>query len=49
MALSGPAWNPYTIGDEALMQLNSNLTMIPDDFRVEQIGYANDHPDVFHR
>jgi len=45
----GPLWEPYTTNEEVLLQLNGdNLTMIPDDFRVQQIALANESPLVFH-
>ncbi|KAJ7728940.1 esterase 1 [Mycena maculata] len=44
----GPAWSQYTCDDQHLLQLNSvNLTMIPDDYRVEQMGFINSHAEVF--
>jgi len=45
----GPLWEPYTTDEEVLLQLNGdNLTMIPDDFRLQQIALANESPLVFH-
>ena len=35
---------------QALMQLDGgNLTMIPDDYRMEQIDFINSHPLVWLR
>lgn len=35
--------------NQAIMQLNgANLTMIPDDYRQEQIAFINDMAVVFH-
>jgi len=49
LASVGPVWDPYTTDEEVLMQLNgNNLTMIPDNFRQQQIALANEEPLVFH-
>ncbi|GLB39569.1 putative type-B carboxylesterase lipase family protein [Lyophyllum shimeji] len=47
--LERPHWDQYTPDKEALMQLNgANLTLIPDDYRKEQIDFINSIPEVFH-
>ncbi|KAG5720315.1 Lipase 2, partial [Termitomyces sp. T112] len=44
-----PLWEQYTTAHPALMQLNgANLTMIPDDYRKEQIAFINGRTAVFH-
>lgn len=44
-----PNWSQYTPQNQVLMQLNgANTTLIPDDFRSQQIGYINSIPLVFH-
>ncbi|KAF4613207.1 hypothetical protein D9613_010914 [Agrocybe pediades] len=44
-----PHWGQYTPKNEAVLQLNGdNTTMIPDDFRKEQIDFINSDPTVFH-
>ncbi|KNZ71681.1 Lipase 2 [Termitomyces sp. J132] len=44
-----PLWEQYTTAHPALMQLNgANLTMIPDDYREEQIAFINGRAVVFH-
>ncbi|KAF8890726.1 triacylglycerol lipase 3 [Infundibulicybe gibba] len=43
-------WAQYTPSNQVSMQLNGhNTTMIPDDFRAEQIAFLNADPLVFHR
>ncbi|KIL66683.1 hypothetical protein M378DRAFT_374064 [Amanita muscaria Koide BX008] len=43
-----PIWEPYTCENQALLQLNSlNLSMIPDDYRKEQIEFINSDPIVW--
>ncbi|KAF8726489.1 hypothetical protein AX14_007832 [Amanita brunnescens Koide BX004] len=47
---SRPHWEQYTPRRQALMQLDGgNLTMIPDDYRMEQIDFINSHPLVWLR
>lgn len=44
----GPVWEPYTIRNERIIQLNGdNTTMIPDTFRKEQMDFINSIPAVF--
>ncbi|KJA23957.1 hypothetical protein HYPSUDRAFT_1079387 [Hypholoma sublateritium FD-334 SS-4] len=44
-----PAWPQYTEKNEVLLQLNGlNTTVIPDDYRKEQIDFINSDPAVFH-
>ncbi|RDB17172.1 Lipase 2 [Hypsizygus marmoreus] len=44
-----PIWSRYTPHNQVLMQLNgANLTLIPDDYRSEQIDFINSDPAVFH-
>jgi len=44
-----PHWYQYTPDNEVLMELNgNNLTLIPDEYRAEQIGFINSVPKVFH-
>ncbi|KAG6867645.1 hypothetical protein C0993_012828 [Termitomyces sp. T159_Od127] len=47
--LGGPHWEQYTTANQVIMDLNSaNLSMIPDDYRKEQIAFINDMAVVFH-
>ncbi|KAF8961457.1 extracellular triacylglycerol lipase precursor [Flammula alnicola] len=44
-----PLWAQYTPTNEVLLQLNGdNTTLIPDDYRKEQIDFINSDPTVFH-
>ncbi|KZT41185.1 extracellular triacylglycerol lipase precursor [Sistotremastrum suecicum HHB10207 ss-3] len=44
-----PFWSPYTSTNQEIIQLNSaNLTMIPDNYRKEQISFINSEPLLFH-
>ncbi|KAF4612908.1 hypothetical protein D9613_010903 [Agrocybe pediades] len=44
-----PMWEMYTPSNEAILQLKlDNLTMIPDDYRQEQIAFINEKPEIFH-
>ncbi|KAF9045371.1 esterase 1 [Panaeolus papilionaceus] len=44
-----PVWPQYTPSNEVLLQLNGdNTTVIPDDYRKEQIDFINSDPAVFH-
>ncbi|KAG6809174.1 hypothetical protein H0H92_001307 [Tricholoma furcatifolium] len=44
-----PHWDQYTPNHEYVIQLNgANLTMIPDNYRKEQIDYINQQAVVFH-
>ncbi|KAJ7719236.1 esterase 1 [Mycena maculata] len=43
-----PLWPHYTTENQVIMQFNStNLTVIPDDFRAEQISFINSNSVVF--
>ncbi|PPQ91996.1 hypothetical protein CVT25_004652 [Psilocybe cyanescens] len=45
-----PHWAQYTPENQVLMQLNgANTTLIPDDYRKEQIAFINSEPAVFHQ
>ncbi|KAF8056297.1 extracellular triacylglycerol lipase precursor [Lyophyllum atratum] len=47
--LERPEWAQYTHENQVVMQLNgANLTLIPDDYRKEQIDFINSVPAVFH-
>ncbi|KAJ7111473.1 extracellular triacylglycerol lipase precursor [Mycena epipterygia] len=42
LGIKRPEWTQFTPQNKAVMQLNgANLTMIPDDFRAEQITFIN--------
>ncbi|CAK5277034.1 unnamed protein product [Mycena citricolor] len=44
-----PEWTQFTPAAKNLIQLNgSNLTMIPDTYREEQIGFINSNPAIWH-
>ncbi|KAF8152915.1 extracellular triacylglycerol lipase precursor [Crassisporium funariophilum] len=44
-----PNWAQYTPRNEVVLQLNGdNMTLIPDDYRKEQIDFINSDPTVFH-
>ncbi|KAE9385802.1 esterase 1 [Gymnopus androsaceus JB14] len=44
-----PTWEQYTPQNQVLIQLNGdNTTLIPDDYRKEQIGFINSMPLTFH-
>ncbi|KAJ7122393.1 Alpha/Beta hydrolase protein [Mycena epipterygia] len=43
-----PEWLQFTPGNEVVMQLNGdNATMIPDDFRKEQIAFIDANPEIW--
>ncbi|RDB17139.1 Lipase 2 [Hypsizygus marmoreus] len=43
-----PQWPQYTPSNQVVMQLNgANLTVIPDDYRSEQINFINSSPSTF--
>ncbi|KAJ6586827.1 esterase 1 [Mycena vulgaris] len=43
-----PLWQAYTPENAELIQLHAgNTTMIPDDYRAEQIAFINAHPQLF--
>ncbi|RDB17237.1 Lipase 2 [Hypsizygus marmoreus] len=43
-----PQWPQYTPSNQVLMQLNgANVTVIPDDYRSEQINFINSSPATF--
>ncbi|CAK5266237.1 unnamed protein product [Mycena citricolor] len=44
-----PEWTQFTPSAKNLIQLNgNNLTMIPDTYREEQIGFINSNPEIWH-
>jgi len=44
-----PQWAQYTPDNQVLLQLNGeNTTLIPDNYRQEQIDFINSDPTVFH-
>ncbi|KAF8802044.1 extracellular triacylglycerol lipase precursor [Phlegmacium glaucopus] len=44
-----PNWPQYTPKNQVLLQLNgANTTVIPDDYRKEQIDFINSDPAVYH-
>ncbi|KAK0460661.1 extracellular triacylglycerol lipase precursor [Desarmillaria tabescens] len=50
LGTSRPSWPQYTPENEVLLQLNGdNMTVIPDDYRKEQIEFLRDNADAFHR
>ncbi|KAK0460654.1 extracellular triacylglycerol lipase precursor [Desarmillaria tabescens] len=50
LGTSRPFWPQYTADNEVLLQLNGdNITVIPDDYRKEQIEFLRDNADAFHR
>ncbi|KAJ6585387.1 extracellular triacylglycerol lipase precursor [Mycena capillaripes] len=45
-----PRWTAFTPENKTLMQLNdANSTMIPDDYRAEQISFLNSNPAIWRR
>ncbi|KAJ7111464.1 extracellular triacylglycerol lipase precursor [Mycena epipterygia] len=45
---AGPEWTQFTPQNKAVIQLNgANLTMIPDDFRAEQMDFINSDPIIW--
>ncbi|KAE9397230.1 extracellular triacylglycerol lipase precursor [Gymnopus androsaceus JB14] len=47
--VSRPTWDQYTPQNQVLIQLNGdNLTLIPDNYRKEQIDFINSMPVTFH-
>ncbi|RDB17235.1 Lipase 1 [Hypsizygus marmoreus] len=43
-----PQWPQYVPSNQVVMQLNgANLTVIPDDYRSEQINFINSSPSTF--
>ncbi|KAJ7507024.1 esterase 1 [Mycena galericulata] len=43
-----PEWTQFTPHNKAVIQLNgANLTMIPDDYRAEQIAFINSDPVIW--
>ncbi|KAH9474384.1 Lipase 2 [Psilocybe cubensis] len=45
-----PHWAQYTPENQVIMQLNGdNTTLIPDNYRKEQIAFINSDPAVFHQ
>ncbi|KAK0460642.1 extracellular triacylglycerol lipase precursor [Desarmillaria tabescens] len=50
LGMSRPFWPQYMPGNAVLLQLSGdNVTVIPDDYRKEQIEYLRDNADAFHR
>ncbi|KAJ7857027.1 esterase 1 [Mycena leptocephala] len=49
LGVSRPLWTSYNSENSAVMQLNGdNITMIPDDYRKEQIQYIGDISEILH-
>ncbi|KAJ7700487.1 extracellular triacylglycerol lipase precursor [Mycena rosella] len=49
LGIPRPEWAQFTPNNKAVIQLNgANLTMIPDDFRAEQIAFINSNPSIWH-
>jgi carboxylesterase type B len=45
-----PVWAQYTPDNQVLMQLNGdNTTLIPDDYRKEQMDFINSDPTIWHQ
>ncbi|KAK0241270.1 extracellular triacylglycerol lipase precursor [Armillaria nabsnona] len=50
LGTSRPVWPQYTPEDKVSLQLNGdNMTIIPDDYRKEQIDFISDNPIIFHK
>ncbi|KAK0447147.1 extracellular triacylglycerol lipase precursor [Armillaria borealis] len=50
LGISRPFWPQYTPENEVLLQLHGdNTTVIPDDYRKEQIDFIKDNAEVFSR
>ncbi|KAF7376885.1 Carboxylic ester hydrolase [Mycena sanguinolenta] len=50
LGVARPEWAQYTPQNKTLMQLNdANLTMIPDDYRADQITFLNSDPAIWRR
>ncbi|KAJ7111458.1 extracellular triacylglycerol lipase precursor [Mycena epipterygia] len=48
LGIPRPKWTQFTPQNKAVMQLNAeNLTMIPDDFRAEQMAFINSDPTIW--
>ncbi|KAK0447160.1 Alpha/Beta hydrolase protein, partial [Armillaria borealis] len=48
LGISRPFWPQYTPENEVLLQLHGdNTTVIPDDYRKEQIDFIKDNTEVF--
>ncbi|KAJ7700405.1 esterase 1 [Mycena rosella] len=48
LGIPRPEWTQFTPDNKAVIQLNgANLTMIPDDFRAEQIAFINSNPIIW--
>ncbi|KAJ7130385.1 esterase 1 [Mycena epipterygia] len=48
LGIPRPEWTQFTPQNKAVMQLNgANLTMIPDDFRGEQMAFINSDPAIW--
>ncbi|KAJ6483953.1 extracellular triacylglycerol lipase precursor [Mycena sanguinolenta] len=50
LGVARPEWAQYTPQNKTLMQLNdANLTMIPDEYRADQIAFLNSDPTIWRR
>ncbi|KAJ6566563.1 esterase 1 [Mycena capillaripes] len=50
LGIPRPEWTQFTPQNKAVIQLNgANVTMIPDDFRAEQIAFFNSDPVIWRR
>ncbi|SJK98002.1 uncharacterized protein ARMOST_01258 [Armillaria ostoyae] len=50
LGTSRPVWPQYTPENKVLLQLNGdNMTIIPDDYRKEQIDFIRDNAVIFHK
>ncbi|KAJ7700482.1 triacylglycerol lipase 3 [Mycena rosella] len=48
LGIPRPEWTQFAPKNKAVIQLNgANLTMIPDDFRAEQIAFINSNPVIW--
>ncbi|KAJ7436854.1 extracellular triacylglycerol lipase precursor [Mycena latifolia] len=49
LGLPRPEWPQFTPNNKVVIQLNgANTTIIPDDFRAEQIAFINSNPAIWH-
>ncbi|KAJ7609729.1 esterase 1 [Mycena polygramma] len=50
LGLQRPEWPQFTPSNKVLLQLNgANTTVIPDDYRKEQMAYMNSEPAIWHQ
>ncbi|KAJ7124258.1 extracellular triacylglycerol lipase precursor [Mycena epipterygia] len=50
LGVARPKWDQYTPKHKVLMQLNGdNTSMIPDDFRKDQMAFIDSHPEVWNQ